>query len=176
MRAYDRAVQHVLMSENICGSPVKRCCKSIVTPLSVSFSVANTKGSRIPFQSKEELRMASEKSPSGMKSVHCLCPWNPPAMALCPRASSPNPMSARRLLPCIRSRKIIVILVTYSHIPSNSSRLILKCCGFRSSPSCVMQFFRTHLMARPYSSWSYIPNLTRLSISEQSTYSFLIPR
>ena len=43
---------------------------SMVAPFSESFSVANTCGALIPFQSKLELRIASMKSPLGLWSVH----------------------------------------------------------------------------------------------------------
>lgn len=78
------------------------------------FSVARTNASRMPFQSKEEFSTVSMKSPFGIWSVHCRWPWKPPAIALCPSASSRKPFSASFGLPAMRSRPIMVILTTYS--------------------------------------------------------------
>ena len=114
--------QNVRTSAKSCARLVSRCSRSIEAPLSVSFSVAKVTASRMPFQSNDELRIASGKSPSGRKSVHWRCPWNPPAMALCPMASSSKPISASFGLPCIRSRKMSVIFTTYSQTASFCSR------------------------------------------------------
>ena len=63
-------LQNVRTSAKSCARFVRRCMRSIETPLSVSFSVANVNGSRGPFQSKEVLSHASAKSPFGQWSVH----------------------------------------------------------------------------------------------------------
>ena len=92
-------------------------------PLRASFSVATMYGARLPFQSKDELRMASRKSPFGKWSVHWRWPWKPAAIALWPCACSPRPIAASRGLPVIRSRAISAIFTLSSHSVSICSRL-----------------------------------------------------
>ena len=58
-------LQYVRTSAKICAVPVSRWPNSIDAPFSESFSVANTNASRMPFQSNDELRIASMKSPLG---------------------------------------------------------------------------------------------------------------
>ena len=80
---------------------------SIETPFNVSFSVAKAVTCLGPFQSNVEAIIASVKSPLGSQSVHCLCPWNPPAIAFLPLASSSQPSSDSFSLPNKISRIII---------------------------------------------------------------------
>ena len=61
----DSADQQVLTSAKSCARFVRSFMRSIDAQLRVSFSVASTKGSRAPFQSKEELSMLSGKSQLG---------------------------------------------------------------------------------------------------------------
>jgi len=58
-------LQKVLTSVKTWAVPVKRCPKSIPTPLRASFSVATINASLVPFQSKELFNMVSIKSPFG---------------------------------------------------------------------------------------------------------------
>ncbi|MNP61597.1 hypothetical protein D3C76_1568030 [compost metagenome] len=80
-RSTEFGLQYVRTSAKICAVFVSKYPNSMPTPFKLSFSVATTKGARIPFQSKEEFSIVSIKSPFGEWSVHCRCPWNPEAMA-----------------------------------------------------------------------------------------------
>ena len=76
----------------------------------------------------------------GEWSVHWRWPWKPPRMALCPRASSPQSSSARRGLPIIRSRAIMVILTTVSQSLSFWARVRCFSGGLYSRPSVQLAF------------------------------------
>jgi hypothetical protein len=58
-------LQYVRTSAKMLALFVSRWPKSMATPFRQSFSVATRYGSRMPFQSKLELSMASRKSPFG---------------------------------------------------------------------------------------------------------------
>ena len=58
-------LQYVRTSAKICAVPVSRWPSSMHSPFRLSFSVATMKGSRMPVQSNDELRIASRKSPFG---------------------------------------------------------------------------------------------------------------
>ncbi len=105
----------------------------------------------MPFQSNEVFIKASAKSPLGMWSVHWRCPWNPPAMALCPKDSSLNPISFNFGLPHIKSRNTINILTTYSQSASSSIRFFFFLGVLKSVPSLTLQYFSVHAIALVYS-------------------------
>src|SRR5450759_1643190 len=165
-------LQYVRISENICAVFVRRYPNSIDTPFMASFSVATRYGGLMPFQSNEEQRIASRKSPFGMWSVHWRCPWKPERLALCPSASSHNPSFLSLGLPTIRSRAISVIFTTVSH--SLSFCFLDFGAALTSFPS--LQFFRVHSRAFLNSALSKISSLSLRLNSLISTYSFLIPR
>ena len=75
----------------------------------------------MPFQSNDEFKIASMKSPLGRWSVQCRWPWNPATRALWPSASSPKPSSANRGLPTIMSRAIMAIFTDHSQTRSFSA-------------------------------------------------------
>ena len=104
--------------------------------------MATTEGWRMPVQSKFVFKMVSSTSPLGKWSVHWRWPWKPAAMAPWPPASSSKPSSARRGLPCMRSRPMSVIFVTNFH---QSSCLSGYCHsgGFQSLP--CLKFSRIHV-------------------------------
>ena len=60
------ALQKVRTSAKIWARLVNRHISNMQMPLSASFSVATMYGARMPFQSNELLRIASEKSPLGL--------------------------------------------------------------------------------------------------------------
>jgi hypothetical protein len=145
-------LQYVRTSAKICAVPVSRCPNTMERPFRQSFSVAKTKGSRMPFQSKDELSIASMKSPFGKWSLQCRWPWKPPRIALRPRASSPKPAAASRGLPTMRSRAMIAILTDVSQSASFWARVRCEPAGFVSRPSRQRVF--TQARARPSSSRS----------------------
>ena len=69
-RFTEASLQYVRTSANIDARLVSRYMSSMHTPFSESFSVATICGARAPFQSKDELSIASMKSPFGQWSVH----------------------------------------------------------------------------------------------------------
>ena len=98
-RSHASGLQYVRTSWKHGAEPEIRFPRSIAIPLHVSFSVANGVGAFGPFQSNVEAKIASVKSAFGSQSVHCLCPWKPPATAFRPSASSCHPSSSRRGFP-----------------------------------------------------------------------------
>ena len=114
--------------------------------------MATIMGSRMPFQSKEELSSASIMSPLGKWSVHWRWPWKPAAMALCPQLSSTKPMAASFSLPIIRSRAIMVIRMQVSSTSRCFSGLWRTSSGFLSQP--MRMYSSTQDLASSNSSWS----------------------
>ncbi len=98
-------------------------------------------------------------------------------MALWPMASSLNPSSSRRGLPCMRSFIIIIILTMNSQSWSFCSRVLAFSGRLpMSSPSLTMQCSRVQAMAFSNSSGSYMPSVMRRIISVRSTLSLRMPR
>ncbi len=124
----------------------------------VSFSVAKAVTGREPFQSKVEARIASAKSPFGSQSVHCRWPWKPPEIAFLPRASSSQPISAKRGFPKRISRIIKVCLAINSQSLSAGITLDLVITSGNSFPALMstpsLQYSLIQARAFSYSSLS----------------------